>query len=441
MRINIGFSFLRKQESYSILIKALLNKIPCLRIVSQGMIIVFFLTGLNTTAQVTESGNFHSKLNGLIVSAPASGSGLYSIASPTEKATWETALTNLFVGNFSTCHTELSSIEYQLTVYTNTSQVPNKTYYILEKQNAGTNYWGIYVYNPNACNSNLVIQSPHAKYDSNTGQEGALVFTHADAFFFMVNGTHRCDHSSFSSCSGTTSSCGTSQNFRISDMSHNDNSIFQVTTSYLLNQSTSHYFVQLHGFGKQPTDPSVIMSNGTRNAPVQDYIGAIQQNLYAIDNNLDFKIAHIDISWTRLIGFTNTQGRLINGESAPCTNSASSTNGRFIHLEQEKPLLRQDSTKWAIMAEAIKLSFDCSVSIEESPEKSISIYPNPTNGLIMIDGDYKSATIINLLGQNVKNFPSSHKLISISNLKSGSYLLKIELKSGVIIVEKVVLYH
>lgn len=431
MRIKGNTLFLMKFR----LLETPLHKIPAFA----GMIVVFILLGLNANAQVLEAGNFHSKINGLIVTAPSSGSGLYSIPSPTEKTTWETALTNLFAGNYSTCHTGLLTIEYQLTVYTDNSQAPSKTYYILEKTNSGTNYWGIYIYNPNACNNNLVIQSPHAKFDSNTGQEGVLVFTHADAFFFMVNGTHRCDHSSFSSCSGTTTACGTSQNFRISDLAHNDNSMFQKTTDYLLNYSVDSYFVQLHGFGKQATDPSVIMSNGTRDTPVQDYIDAIKQNLFAIDNNLDFKIAHVDLTWTRLIGFTNTQGRLINGEAAPCTDAATATTGRFIHLEQEKPLLRQDSTKWAIMAEAIKLSFDCSVGTKESLNSEISIYPNPTNDIITIKGEIENVSVYSLLGNKLKSYKGAFKSINIDDLVDGTYLLMVELKSDKVIIEKVVI--
>lgn len=112
-------------------------------------------------------------------------------------------------------------------------------------------------------------------------------------------------------------------------------------------------FVQLHGFGKDDGDPDVIMSNGTTETPDTDYASLIKDALLDEDNTLTFKIAHIDTDWTRLRGFTNTQGRFINSSPDPCSTSASSTTGRFIHIEQAKPKLRKNASSWAKMSNAL----------------------------------------------------------------------------------------
>ena len=154
----------------------------------------------------------------------------------------------------------------------------------------------------------------------------------------MLSGTHRCNSLTHSSCDGTTSICSKT------DMSE----VYPIF---------DNYFAQLHGFSKRDTDPFVIMSSGTRETPIPDYLSALSIALFDVDNTLSFKIAHIDIRWTRLIGFTNTQGRYINSSVNACEDNATMTNGRFMHLEQEKFKWRNDSSGWHKMAMALDATF------------------------------------------------------------------------------------
>lgn len=200
---------------------------------------------------------------------------------------------------------------------------------------------------------NLIIMAPHSKYDTNTGKEAVYCFKNSLSRALFINGTHRCNSEELSSCSGTTSACGSSEPFRISDMAHNTTSMFQSVTKTVYNKLSSSVFIQLHGFSKQASDPFVIMSNGTRETPSTDYATLIKDALVIEDNSLTFKLAHIDTDWTRLIGFTNTQGRLINNSSNVCNTSATVTSGRFIHIEQEKSKLRDNATGWNKMSNAL----------------------------------------------------------------------------------------
>lgn len=260
-------------------------------------------------------------------------------------------------GNYSASADSVTSLDYSVVQFTDTTGTEDQIYYMLK--NKGTNYWGTYVLNPLYCRS-LVVQSPHPIKDFNTGKQGVYVFRETKALFFAMSGTSRCNQTAFSSCDGTTTVCsGSDDKFRLSDMAHNDSTVFQSTTDTLARRFPQSVFVQLHGFDKGSSDPYVIMSNGTRNTPTPDYVTQIRDELYAIDTVLTFKRAHIDVSWNKLVALTNTQGRRINGSSDPCSTSPSATSGRFIHIEQEKTRLRNNSSGWAKMVSALSTVFVC----------------------------------------------------------------------------------
>lgn len=297
--------------------------------------------------------------------------------------TWGQILNDLIQNEYSAAAVTANLLDYDLIQFLDTSIVPNRTYYMLK--NVGSNYWGTYLYNPNFCRS-LVIQSPHPKKDYNTGKEGIHIFHETESLFFMLSGTSRCNQSAYSSCSGTTSVCSdNSERYRITDLAHNLQTVFQNTTDTLLNSFSDSYFLQLHGFGKRSTDPFIILSNGTQITPTIDYISILEQNM---ENEHPFfedsiKVAHTDLSWTRLRGFGNVQGRLINASSDYCSSNATATNGRFIHMEQEKTLLRDNVTGWNKVSTAITQTFPC---FSDSPLPiritSFEIYPDKNQNII-----------------------------------------------------------
>ncbi len=291
--------------------------------------------------------------------------------------------------------------------------------------------------------NNLIIQAPHSKYDTNTGKQAVYCFKNTVAKALFINGTHRCNSNIFSSCSGTTSVCGSNDSYRISDLAHNTNTMFQKTTENLFNTISNSVFVQLHGFGKKSTDPYVILSNGTRKTPSADYATLIKDALLVEDNTLTFELAHINTSWTRLIGFTNTQGRMINNSSDYCNASATSTTGRFIHIEQEKSKLRGDENDWIKMSNALTNVFHSTLGVEDyNLNNFISVFPNPTSGRISINGkQINQIEVYNLYGQKIrtqKNINKETSFIDISNEFSGIYLLKITTKHS-FVVNKIIL--
>lgn len=385
---------------------------------------------------VLETGYIYSKVTSIISNMPTNTGDDYTEPNPSELNTWESILNSLLSSDYDDASDSANTIGYSLVNFTDTFDTPNVTYYILET--ADSNYWGTYVYNPNYCRP-LVIQSPHAKNDVNTGHQGIHVFQKTEAMFYEVNGTHRCNSSAFSSCTGTTKTCSntsTSEPYRISDMAHVTQSLFQKTTEVLHASFSNTYFIQLHGFTKLSTDPYVILSNGTQETPTLDYLPAFRDNLYNEDNVLTFKVAHIDTNWTRLRGFWNAQGRLINFSPDPCTTSATITDGRFFHVEQEKIRLRNDVAGWDKVANALKNTFACSYASlnENSSHSKMTVYPNPTSHSISLEiaenEEINPEKIIyNLQGQNISNQVSVEGVsdgrikLNLSKLPVGLYLL------------------
>ncbi len=307
-------------------------------------------------AQVTrDTGEIFIEISNIITSMPGNSGNNYSAPSLAELTTWGHALSFILDGNYVQADDSLAKIGYDVVQFLDTSGAINTTYFMIKSN--GSNYWGTYVYNPNYCRA-LVIQSPHAKNEINTGKQGIHVFEKTQALFFGMCGTSRCNNSAYSACSGGTMVCSDiPENYRISDPAHNISTIFQSTTDTLFNRFPTSTFIQLHGFTKLATDPYAIISNGTQLTPEPDYIVPLVANLFSEDNTLTFKIAHVDLDWGRLRAFDNTQGRLINTSPDACGSNAINTNGRFIHIEQERTKLRENLAAWDKMANALVNTF------------------------------------------------------------------------------------
>jgi len=188
-----------------------------------------------------------------------------------------------------------------------------------------------------------------------------------------------------------------------------------VTTEAVLALIDSAIEIQLHGFSKTATDPDIIMSNGTSFAPPpgQDHLVALRNNLAAVDPTLTFKVGHLDTDWTRLLGTTNVQGRLINGSPAPCTLAASSATGRFLHLEQKYSGLRDNEEGWDKMASAVAMTFPQTPTDVRTGDRGVPIafrvyqnYPNPFNPSTTIELElpesrHTTITVLDLLGRSV----------------------------------------
>tara|TARA_R110002073_G_scaffold128999_1_gene275007 strand:- start:59874 stop:61106 length:1233 start_codon:yes stop_codon:yes gene_type:complete len=384
----------------------------------------------------TDSGDLESYLNTHISNMPGDSGNDYKTPSNAELTTWENCINALLSSDIVTARAQADLVNYRIVEYTNTALSVNKDYYVLEEKSTQTNYWGVFVFAKNSIRSQLVIQAPHSSFDFNTGKESVYSFVRLNNKALFLNGTHRCNHLTASTCAGTTTVCsgGASEAFKISDMAHNSDSIWQKTTEILYN-NTNAVFIQLHGFTKQASDPYVILSNGTDQTPTIDYATMIKNELLNQDNTLTFKLAHID-SWTRLVGFTNTQGRLINDSTNPCSTSATMTTGRFIHIEQEKSKLRQDAAGWEKMHQTLGIVFGATLSVKENNSLEM-LSKNPFKDEIRFSADnVKRIAIYSLQGKEIKSIKNlsnkSNFTIDTRLLSHGIYILKVTTDKGIV---------
>ncbi len=311
--------------------------------------------------QVSLSGNFTDYVDNIVDQIPGtSPANLYQIPNSSETALWRQVIQAIMSADYADAHSLAASLEYRVVHYTDNSVSPNREYYVLERVSGATShYWGTFIFNPNPKRYRLIIQSPHPRHDTNTGYQGFRVFRDSGARAFFVSGVHRCNNTASSPCDGSTTACNsTSEPYRVSDQPHNVTGTFQITTEEMLAFVPDLIIIQPHGFSKGDGDPYVIASNGTRYSPSgTDYLVELCNNLYAQDNVLTFKIAHIDTDWDELIARTNVQGRLLNQSPNPCGTYAYTTTGRFLHLEQAYDRLRSNATNWNKLVNAVILTF------------------------------------------------------------------------------------
>ncbi len=344
-------------------------------------ILILTCLTIPVNSQVQLIGNLSTYVNDFITSSafPLADGNNYQHPTTAEKTAWSNCVSAIYSGNYSLAHSTAAGIGYRVVQFYDQTKL--KSYYILEKLSSSSNHWGMFIYNPTAKRSKLFIQAPHPKYDMNTGRQGIDMFRELDCRAFYVSGTHRCNSTTNSNCSGTSTVCGTYGPYKISDQPHTVDGTLQLTTMLLNNFINNLFVIQTHGFSMGEGDPHLIISNGTRLTPSIDYIAILRDNLLAVDDTLTFKIAHIDLSWDKLIALTNTQGRLINNSSNPCSNNATITTGRFIHIEQALSL-RNTAAARKKLSDATALTF---------PLDEISLTA-PNGGEVVLPGDNYNIT-------------------------------------------------
>lgn len=352
---------------------------------------VALLWAANASAQVEMTGDLTDHIDTIIADMPSTvDGGDYLQPNLASRTAWRGIVDHILVGEYADAHTEALTRGYQVVLFTDTEGDDPLLHVVLERTpESTTRYWGTYVFNPSPLRPHLVIQCPHPRYDSNTGYQGIRIYQYARAKAYFVSGTHRCNGLSFSPCDGTTTACsGSNEAYRYSDMAHVVDSAFQVTTEAMFDADAALLVIQPHGFSQGTGDPDLIMSNGTRTTPTgTDFVVAIRDAIQAIDGTLTAKVGHVDLSWTELLGTTNTQGRFINGGADPCGTNAFSATGNFVHIEQARIGLRDTPQNWMKLAQAVVDAVPVEVSgvaddgfVPGSGVRIIGNYANPFQG-------------------------------------------------------------
>jgi len=212
---------------------------------------------------------------------------------------------------------------------------------------------GFYCVDYDSLNSHHV-SAPHPLFDSHTNTESATVMRGIGARFLSLSSTHRCSNNATSSCSGTTTACGASGAYKVSDVAHNVDSFFQHFGMIVHDRSASTHTMQLHGCGSAAcpanddnADIVARLSAGTTDdLPTTELVNVLNTELneelspFQLGSSLSCSEPSAD---KRLCGTTNPLGRYINGQPDPCQNSASDfANSRWLHMEQNANIRQDD---------------------------------------------------------------------------------------------------
>jgi hypothetical protein len=84
----------------------------------------------------------------------------------------------------------------------------------------------------------------------------------------------------------------------------------------------------------------------------------------------------------------------------------------------------------------VDVTLDVQVGIDENDLIGVMIYPNPVVNYINVESDHTilSVELINLMGQKIvtQAVNAANGRISTSDLKAGTYIIKVELENGVV---------
>lgn len=285
----------------------------------------------------------------------------YVVPAALDLTRFDSLLTNVLNQQFETARAAASQINFELVRIIDTGANNNELYCLRELALSGQ---GFYCVDFDSANTHH-ISAPHPLYDSNTNSESITVMRGTGARFLSLATTHRCSNAATSSCSGTTSACGASGPYKVSDSAHNVDSFFHHFGVIVHDGSATARTIQLHGCGSTScpsnSDNSDIvarLSAGTTiNLAATELVNVLNAELNV---NLAPLLMGSSLSCSEpspdkeLCGTGNPLGRYINGQADPCQNAAVSfTNSRWLHIEQNANMRRDDGAGDAVTPDTL----------------------------------------------------------------------------------------
>lgn len=209
----------------------------------------------------------------------------------------------------------------------------------------------------NDAQRDVIIEAPHVPFEIGTGEQAVVFLTRLKGRAALIAGAHRCASKTLSTCDGRTEVCtGSLEAYRDSDAGHNLNTLFHEAHLVLADRWPNSVVMSLHGMmeDNKGVKTSLIISNGAHDADSDqksvatrfrvatgEKIGtpgtAVSCN-YPADEKFEFR---------KLCGYTNIQGRHVNGGANTCRASVDSGTGRFVHLEQDWSILQRYAEGWS----------------------------------------------------------------------------------------------
>jgi hypothetical protein len=324
--------------------------------------------GVGTTAASSQAdsdcvalatGDLAAEIRSITEQMPGPGSNGMVVPTPAQMAAWEQMIKAVDEGSLATACSliEANGFPYRLVRFTDNG---GKAYLLLEENAPVSVGWGTYAINPDSLARDLVIELPHAGFESRTEEEGTQAFRELNARALLMAGAHRCANMAYSPCAGTTTVCGQSEPHRTSDVAHVTQTIFHAAHRALVEPGKRTVAVQFHGC--TGTDCADVFISNTTCTP-GELTKRFYTNVSAACPAFSVDIADCVEPECPLVGRTNVQGRYSNGifwsrDYDPCTTSPSgpANPDQFLHLEQS-PGFRQD---YDCLLAALKTTFPLS---------------------------------------------------------------------------------
>lgn len=214
----------------------------------------------------------------------------------------------------------------------------------------------IVIVNLNAARD-VIVQAPHVPYERGTAEQAIVLLRDLRARAAIISGAHRCASRSFTMCNGMTSVCaGDAEGFRDSDVGHNTRTLFHLAHVVFAERWKNAVVISLHGMSKDHDGvvTSLIISNGIQandaggSTPATRLRYALAKAMNKPGRVVSCNVrADSKYNYRPLCGFTNVQGRHVNGDRDACRIGVTRGTGRFIHLEQDRSVLELYFEDWA----------------------------------------------------------------------------------------------
>lgn len=259
-------------------------------------------------------------------------------------------LDSLVARNFPQAVTQARSLGYALAMLRDGGST-----FVIASEDGGAGRDPTVIMNMNP-QRDFIVGAPHVPFEPGTAEEAAIFLRDLGGRAAIISGAHRCASRSFTACDGTTEVCGGgAERYRDSDVGHNTTTLYHAAHVLLAQRWPSSVVLSLHGM-KEDTDgvrTSVIISNGIRaddgaqQTVATKFRAALNQSIAqpgaVVSCNLPADAVY---AFRKLCGYTNVQGRYVNGDADACRVSVDQGTGRFIHMEQDWSVLRPYAQDW-----------------------------------------------------------------------------------------------
>ena len=321
--------------------------------------------------------DFVSWIEDIVADMPGRDSEGFVEPTELEEADFFAAVQAFLDESWASAQTLAAAVNYEVVEIEDTGN-GNETLYGLQPDPGNTDGRGHYFVRPRAAiQCELVIESPHPKFDSRTGVLSSEVFRNTGARAFLLAGTHRCANAADTLCDGLTLVCNelVSGPYRESDMAHTDRSFFQVFHEAAAEEVPgSTRVMQVHGFVSGGSDPEFTLSDGTTTDNVSDqylpnrFAADLEQRILDAGSTKGGNSCNRVGDLNKLCATTNTQGRFINGVLSEdvCDTAASSATEFFLHAELSYDLRYPGGTlEPSLFIDSVMETFECSPTLVE----------------------------------------------------------------------------